>query len=254
MQQAIRMVGLFLIIFLSSALGAADRGLTVYAAASLTNVLQDVAAAFTADSKIPVKFSFGASSMLAKQIEAGAPADVFMSADQDWMDYLQTRSLIAAETRANVVANDLVLVAPVNSTQSLKIVPGFALAAALGESGRLAMGDPWSVPAGMYARAALVRLGVWSSVGKRIVAADNVRTALNFVARGEAPLGIVYATDASVEPKVRIVDVFPSATHDPIAYPAAATARSSAEAAAFVRYLTGARARAIFIRAGFGAP
>ena len=192
--------------------------------------------------------------MLAKQIEAGAPAEVFMSADQDWMDYLQTRSLIAAETRTNIVANDLVLVAPENSTLSLKIVPGFALALALGESGRLAMGDPTSVPAGMYARAALVRLGVWPSVEKRIVSADNVRSALNFVARGEAPLGIVYTTDARVEPRVRVVGVFPPATHDPITYPTAATAGASADAAAFVRYLSGSRAQAIFRKAGFALP
>ena len=228
MKWVIWTAGLLLAILLAPVSGGAERGVTVYAAASLTEVLEDVAVAFTADSRIPVRFSFGASSMLARQIEAGAPADVFISADQEWMDYLQTRGLIDPGTRHDIVANDLVLVAPVSSTLSLKIGPGFTLAAALGEAGRLALADPYSVPAGLYARTALVRLGVWSGVERRIVSADNVRTALNFVARGEAPLGIVYATDARVEPRVRVVDVFPAATHAPITYPAAAAAGSSA--------------------------
>jgi molybdate transport system substrate-binding protein len=238
----------------ASVASAAQQGVTVFAAASLTNVLQAVGDAFTAQTKVPVTFSFAASSGLARQIESGAPADVFVSADQDWMNYLQARNLIAVQTRVNVVTNDLVLVAPADSTTQLRIAPGFALAAALGETGRLATGDPASVPVGKYAQAALTNLGVWASVEKRIAAADNVRTALTFVARGEAPLGIVYATDAKVEPKVRVVGVFPASTHEPISYPAAATSRGSVEGAAFVRFMMGPKAGEIFVRAGFGKP
>ena len=233
---------------------AAERVLTVFAAASLTNVLQEAGDAYTAETKLPVRFSFAASSALARQIESGAPADVFVSADQDWMNYLQARNLLAPATRANIVANTLVLVAPADSNIALRIAPGFALAAALGADGRLATGDPASVPVGKYAQAALTKLGIWPSVEKRVVAADNVRTALNFVARGEAPLGIVYATDALAEPKVRVVDRFPAATHAPILYPAAATAGAGTEAVAFLRFLQGEVARALFDRAGFGRP
>ena len=243
-----------LIACLPSATGAAERVLTVFAAASLTNVLQEAGDAYTAQTKQPVRFSFAASSALARQIESGAPADVFVSADQDWMDYLQARDLVAAATRVNVAGNELVLVAPADSTLRLKVAPGFGLAAALGEGGRLATGDPASVPVGRYARAALTRLGVWASVEKRIAATDNVRTALAFVARGEAPLGIVYATDARVEPRVRVVDVFPAASHDPIAYPAAAIGKPTPDAVAFVRYLVSPTAQAILAKAGFGKP
>ena len=239
---------------LSSATGAAERVLTVFAAASLTNVLQEAGDAYTAQTKQPVRFSFAASSALARQIESGAPAEVFVSADQEWMDYLQSRGLLQSGTRANLVSNALVLIAPTDRRADLKIAPGFALAAALGPDGRLATGDPASVPVGRYAREALTSLGVWRSVERRLVAADNVRTALNFVARGEAPLGIVYATDALAEPKVRVVDRFPAATHAPILYPAAATAGAGTEAVAFLRFLQGEVARALFDRAGFGRP
>jgi molybdate transport system substrate-binding protein len=179
---------------------------------------------------------------------------VFVSADQDWMNYLQTRNLIAPETRVNIATNELVLVAPADTKLQLKIVPGFRLAAALGESGRLATGDPSSVPVGKYAKAALTNLGVWASVENRLAATDNVRSALAFVVRGEAPLGIVYATDAKVEPKVHVVDVFPASTHEPISYPAAATGKGAPEAVAFVRFLAGPKAQAILERAGFGKP
>jgi len=233
---------------------AAERVLTVFAAASLTNVLQEAGDAYTAETKSPVRFSFAASSALARQIESGAPADVFVSADQDWMNYLQARNLLAPATRANIVANTLVLVAPADSNIALRIAPGFALAAALGADGRLATGDPASVPVGKYAQAALTKLGIWPSVEKRVVAADNVRTALNFVARGEAPLGIVYASDAKTEPKVRVVDTFPASTHEPITYPAAATSTAGPGAAAFLKFLQGPTARALFDRAGFGRP
>ena len=233
---------------------AAERTLTVFAAASLSTVLQQVGDAYTAETRQPLRFSFAASSVLARQIESGAPADVFVSADEQWMDFLQTRKLIQPATRANIVANSLVLIAPADSTLVLKIAPGFALSAALGTAGRLSTGDPASVPVGLYARAALTQLGVWATVENRVVAADNVRTALNFVARGEAPLGIVYATDAKSEPKVRVVDVFASATHPPILYPAAATVIAGAEAAGFLRFMQGPKARQLFAAAGFGSP
>jgi molybdate transport system substrate-binding protein len=233
---------------------AAERVLTVFAAASLTNVLQEAGDAYTAQTKQTVRFSFAASSALARQIESGAPADVFVSADQDWMNYLQARNLIATSTRSNIVANTLVLVAPADSSVALKIAPGFGLAAALGADGRLATGDPASVPVGKYAQAALTSLGVWPAVEKRIVAADNVRTVLNFVARGEAPLGIVYATDAKTESKVRVIDSFPASSHEPITYPAAATTTAGPEAAAFLKFLQGPTARALFDKAGFDRP
>ena len=233
---------------------AAGKELTVFAAASLTDVLQVIGTQFTAERKIPVRFSFAASAALARQIESGAPADVFVSADQDWMDYLQARELIDPKTRFDVVSNALVLIAPADSTLTLGIERGFRLADALGARGRIATGDPASVPVGKYAQAALTKLGVWPAVEKRVVAADNVRTALNFVARGEAPLGIVYATDAKSEPRVKVIDTFPPDTHGPITYPAAAMKSGGAGAAEFVKYLGSARARAAFAAAGFGRP
>jgi molybdate transport system substrate-binding protein len=233
---------------------AAERVLTVFAAASLTNVMEDIGRAYTNRTHVPVRFSFAASSALARQVESGAPADVFVSADQEWMDYLAARKLIQPATRRDIVSNSLVLVAPADSRLQLKIAPGFALATSLGANGRLATGDPATVPAGRYARAALMKLGVWSSVESRLIPADNVRTALNFVSRGEAPLGIVYATDARVEPKVQVVDVFPANTHERIAYPAAATAAASREAQDFVSFLGSETAWAVFAKAGFMRP
>jgi molybdate transport system substrate-binding protein len=247
-------LGALLLSLATHAAQAAEHVLTVFAASSLTNVLQAAGDAYTAETKVPVRFSFAASSALARQIESGSPANLFVSADQEWMDYLQTRKLIAADTRVNIAANTLVLVAPADSAVQLKIAPGFALAGALGDRGRLATGDPASVPVGKYAQAALTTLGVWTSVENRLVPADNVRTALNFVARGEVPLGIVYFTDAKSDPKVRIVDTFPATSHAPITYPAAITTTGSPDAAAFLRYVRGAKAQTIFDRAGFKRP
>ena len=247
-------LALVLLLLATAAAGAAERVLTVFGAASLTNVLQEIGDSYTAETKVPVRFSFAASSALARQIESGAPADVFMSADQEWMDYLQTRNLIAPRTRANVVTNALVLIAPADSTLQLKVARNFPLAAALGDSGRLATGDPASVPVGKYAKAALTSLGVWARVESRVVAADNVRTALNFVARGESPVGIVYATDAKTEPKVKVLDTFPASSHEPITYPVAATVTAGTDAGAFLSYLRGPKARAAFAKAGFGFP
>lgn len=243
-----------LLLFASQVAPGAERVVTVFAAASLTDVLEEVGRAYTASTRVPVRFSFAASSALARQIESGAPAEVFVSADQDWMDHLATRHLIQRATRVDVVTNALVLVAPADSPVQLRIAPGFALAAALGRNGRIATGDPVTVPAGRYAKAALSKLGVWKSVEKRLIPADNVRSALNFVALGEAPLGIVYATDARGNARVRVVDSFPDSSHEPIRYPAAATAKAGADAVAFVQFLRSDRAQAIFTRSGFGTP
>src|SRR6202790_1352470 len=237
-----KFVGVGLILWLTwfgSASAAADADkppITVFAAASLTNVLQDLGDGFTKETSIPVRFSFAASSALARQIENGAPADVFFSADVEWMDYLQARNLIQPDTRHNVLGNRLVLIAPTDSKVKLKIEPGFALATALGK-GRLATGDPDAVPAGRYAREALTTLGVWAEVADRLVRADSVRSALAFVDRGEAPLGIVYDTDALIDKHVRVVDVFPDNSNLPIVYPVALPSRATADAAKFVAYL-----------------
>ncbi len=227
--------------------------LIVFAAASLTNVLQELGDGFTKQTSIPVKFSFAASSALARQIENGAPADVFFSADVDWMDYLQTRKLIQPQTRHNVAGNRLVLIAPVKSPIKLKIEPNFPLAAALGK-GRLATGEPDAVPAGRYAQAALTKLGVWDSVSDRLIRADSVRSAMAFVDRDEAPLGIVYETDALVDKKVRVVDVFPENSHTPIAYPVSLTTTGkAADAAKFIAYVRGPAGDIAFKAYGFAA-
>jgi len=224
--------------------------LLVFAAASLSDSLTQVDAAFTAETGVQVKASFAASSVLAKQIEAGAPAEVFLSADREWMDYLEQRSLLQPGSRYDLLGNALVLIAPRDSALRVKITPGFNLAGALGE-GRLASADPDSVPAGRYTRAALMNLGVWSQVSGRLIGAENVRAALEYVARGEAPLGIVYRTDAQVEKRVRVVDVFPPDSHPPIIYPVALTRAASPLAARYTAFLRGDSAKAIFVRAGF---
>jgi molybdate transport system substrate-binding protein len=224
--------------------------LLVFAAASLTNVLGDLARDWEKSSGVRVKLSFAASSALARQIEAGGDAHVFVSADQEWMDYLSTRNLIDRTSRRNLAGNGLVLIAPADSSVRLRIAPGFKLADALA-GGRLAVADPDTVPAGRYARAALTSLGTWDSVANRLARAENVRTALNYVARGESPLGIVYSTDAHIERKVRVVDTFPDNTHDPITYPAAAAPKAGPEAAAFLEFLGSASAVAVWKKYGF---
>jgi molybdate transport system substrate-binding protein len=222
----------------------------VFAAASLTNALQDVGDGFTKDSSIPVKFSFAASSALARQIENGAPADLFFSADLEWMDYLQARKLILVASRHDVLGNQLVLVAPVTSKITLHIAADFPLLAALGNS-RLAIGDPDGVPAGRYAHEALTKLGVWNAVADRLARADSVRSALVLVDRGEAPLGIVYQTDALIDKNVRVVDVFPDNTHLPITYPIALVSGAKADAAKFLAYVQTPAAAIVFKRYGF---
>lgn len=231
---------------------AQPRAPLVLAAASLQESLGAAADAWARRGHPRPVISFAASSALARQIESGAPADMFVSADEVWMDYLAGRKLLRGGTRVPLLTNRLVLVAPAGSKLRLTIGRGFPLARALGK-GRLAMADPDAVPAGKYGRQALTRLGVWHSVKSRIARAENVRAALAFVARGEAPLGIVYATDARAEPGVRVVGTFPAASHAPITYPVALLARStSRDAEAFRRYLVSPQGKAIFRRFGFG--
>ncbi|MFI4887034.1 MAG: molybdate ABC transporter substrate-binding protein [Steroidobacterales bacterium] len=226
------------------------RGVLVFAAASLANVLGDIDRAFTALAGIPITSSLAASSVLAKQIEAGAPAEVYFSADLQWMDYLQERGLLRAGSRHDLLGNSLVLIAPAGSSLRVRIGPGLDLLRLL-RGGRLAVADPDSVPAGIYAREALQKLGAWSSVAPRLVRAENVRAALEYVARGDAPLGIVYRTDALVEKQVQIVGVFPADSHPPIVYPVALTRRASAAAARYLAFITSAEARPIFSKWGF---
>jgi molybdate transport system substrate-binding protein len=227
---------------------AAD--VTVFAAASLSDALKQVGESYRQDTQQTVVFSFAASSALARQIEASPGADIFVSADTDWMDYLDKRGLIDRTSRFDLLGNRLVLIAPTDSKIVFFLKPHAKLAAALG-GGRLALADSASAPAGKYAKAALVSLGMWDGVADKLVPAENVRMALAYVARGEAPLGIVYATDAKAEPSVRVVDTFPESTHPRIVYPAALTKDARPTARAFLAYLKGARARAIFERAGF---
>ena len=222
----------------------------VFDAASLTEVVNELGQAFAQRAHLQVKSSPAASSVLAKQIEAGAAADVFFSADLEWMDYLEQRKLLRPGSRQDVVRNRLVLIAPADSHVSLEIVPDVDLCRALG-GGKLATGDPDSVPAGKYARAALEKLGVWNRVSGQLVRAENVRAALAFVARGEAPLGIVYRTDALAEKRVRIVDEFPRDSHPAIIYPIALTARAGAEAQRFVDFVLADAGKAIFRQYGF---
>jgi molybdate transport system substrate-binding protein len=224
--------------------------LLVFAASSLTNVLGELSAAFEKRSGMVVKLSFAASSALARQVEGGAAADVFVSADQEWMNYLDARKLTTPGSRRDLVGNRLVLIAPADSRIRLEITPHFALAAALGE-GRLATGDPDTVPVGRYARSALIALGVWDGLEAKLARAENVRNALMYVARGEAPLGIVYTTDALAEPRVRIVGTFPPGTHWPITYPAAATRTARPGAQDYILFLAGAEAAATWKKFGF---
>lgn len=224
----------------------------VFGAASLKEALDDQAKQFEGATGNKVVVSYGASNALAKQIESGAPADLFISADLDWMEYVAQRNLVMAGTRANLLRNTLVLVAPANSKSALKIGPNFGLAAALGLE-KLAMANPDSVPAGKYGKSALDQLGVWSSVEKQVARADNVRAALALVSRGEAPFGIVYATDAYADKGVRIVDTFPEASYPPIVYPIAILSGSKSTAAKpLLDYLRSAPARAIWEKYGFG--
>jgi molybdate transport system substrate-binding protein len=242
---------LLLLLLLLPSLAFAQAPLTVFAAASLTDALQEIAARYQAAGHGGIVTSFASSSDLARQIEQGAPADLFISADEQWADYLDQRGLLDKASRITLLRNDLVLVAAADNRVELAIAPHFPLAAALrGE--RLAVGDPDHVPAGIYAKDALRSLGVWDEVEPKLARAASVRAALLFVERGECPFGIVYLTDALADPKLRLVGRFPPNSHPPILYPAALVAgRKSAEGVAFLHYLQSPDAAAIFRRHGF---
>jgi molybdate transport system substrate-binding protein len=242
---------LVLLVAVSLAPAIASGKLTVFAAASLKNALDAAALAWKAETKQAVTISYAASSALARQIEEGAPADVFLSADLDWMNYLRDRNLIRPGSETHLLGNDIVLIAPQDSAVETRIVAGFPLADLLGE-GRLAVADVKAVPAGKYAKAALEKLGVWASVEGKLAMAENVRAALKLVALGEAPLGIVYRTDVRADETVKVIGTFPADTHPPIIYPVAITASSAnREAEAFVSYLKSDKARVIFEEHGF---
>ena len=242
-------VWLGLLLVLGIGLPAAAAPLTVFAAASLKNSLDEVDAAYTRQSGVQVRASYAASSALSRQIGQGAPADVFVSADSDWMDALAKQDLIQPTTRLDLLTNHLALIAPAGSTVALVVGPNMPLAQALG-AGRLAMAGP-EVPAGRYGRQALTALGVWPQVQAKAVYGESVRAALVFVDRGEAPLGIVYDTDAKIDTGVRIVGLFPESSHPPIRYPVALTKAAQPEAQAYLRFLEGPQAAAIFRKYGF---
>ncbi|MFG7489372.1 molybdate ABC transporter substrate-binding protein [Methylorubrum rhodesianum] len=224
---------------------------TVFAAASLKNALDEIAGLFAKEGKPAPKVSYAASNTLAKQIEQGAPADLFFSADLDWMDYLAKKDLIQLGTRVNLLANSLVLIAPKDAKAEVTMGPGLDLTSALG-TGKLAMGNVDAVPAGKYGKAALEKLGSWAAVKDRIAQAESVRAALLLVSRGEAPLGIVYATDAAADANVRIVATFPADSHPAIVYPVALTRDArNPDASALLAYLRGPSARAAFEKQGF---
>jgi molybdate transport system substrate-binding protein len=232
--------------------GAAAQGgdVVVFAAASLKNALDAINTEWQKETGKKATISYAASSALAKQIEQGAPAQVFISADLDWMDYLASRNLIKPDTRSNLLGNRIVLIAPQDKAQPVEIKAGFDLAKLLGD-GRLAMANVDSVPAGKYGKAALEKLGLWASVSGKVAQAENVRAALLLVSRGEAPAGIVYQTDAASDKSVAIIGTFPENTHPPIIYPIALTTGAGADAAAFLAYVKSDKARPLFQAEGF---
>ncbi|HYS84354.1 MAG TPA: molybdate ABC transporter substrate-binding protein [Bradyrhizobium sp.] len=230
---------------------AQDRNLTVFAAASMKNALDDIDAAYTARTGVKIVVSYAASSALAKQIEQGAPADIFLSADTDWMDYAAARKTINEPTRVNLLGNSIVLIAPKDSgIDNVTIGQGFDLARLAG-NGKIATGDVKAVPVGKYAKAALEKLGAWQAAEPKFAMAESVRAALTLVARGEAALGIVYSTDAKVEPGVKIVGTFPTDSHPTIIYPVAATTTAKAEAADYLAFLRSSAAKAVLEKYGF---
>lgn len=240
-----------LLLALGPVRGAQAQDVVVFAAASLKNALDDAAHAFERQGGAPVKISYAASSQLAKQINSGAPADIFISADLAWMNYVQQHNLIEPATRKNLLGNRLVLVAPAGSGVKIDIKPGFDLVGML-KGGRLAMADPNSVPAGKYGKAALEKLGIWQSVAPHVAGAENVRAALLYVDRKETPLGIVYATDAASDPGVEIAGAFPENTHPPIIYPIALMAASkNPNAVKFLAFLESPAAKPAFEKQGF---
>jgi molybdate transport system substrate-binding protein len=237
--------------FAATAFAKEGKTLTVFAAASLKNALDDINTAYAAANGVKVTASYAASSALAKQLEQGAPADIFVSADIAWMDYALDKRSVTDASRVNLLGNKLVLIAPKDSKiADVTISSGFDLARLAGD-GKIATGDVQSVPAGKYAKAALEKLGSWTTAAPKFAMADNVRMALLLVARNEAALGIVYATDAKVEPGVKIVATFPQDSYPPVIYPVAATATANENANSYLAFLRSQTAKAVFERYGF---
>ena len=249
------MVGLLLMVMGLFAVqaAAADQEVVVFAAASTTNAIADIGELYAAKGAGPIKTSFASSSTLAKQIASGAPADVYLSANKKWMDFLEKKNAVDKATRFDLLGNRIVLIAPLKSSiDKVQVNDALDLAALLGSDGRLSMGDPDHVPAGMYGKKAMEKLGLWNQVQGRLAPMKDVRAALVLVERGEAPLGQVYATDAAISKKVRVVGMFPTASHPPIVYPVAAVAGGKANAAAaFLDFLKSAEAKAVFAKYGF---
>ncbi len=251
-----RIAGLFTVVVMLAAISlppasAEDKTITVFAAASMKNALDEVDAAYTAKTGVKITASYAASSVLAKQIEQGAPADVFVSADTDWMDYALSRKTINEASRVNLLGNSIVLIAPKDSRiDNVAIAQGFDLAKLAGD-GKIATGDVRSVPAGKYAKAALEKLGAWQAAEPKFAMAESVRAALTLVARGEANLGIVYSTDAKVEPGVKIVGTFPADSHPAIIYPVAATTTAKPWTNDYLAFLKTSAARTILEKYGF---
>lgn len=254
-----RIVAIFAACLVAAAALASPRAeaddLLIFAAASLKPALDEIIASPRAKEIGTIKASYAASSQLAHQIDAGAPASIFISADEDWMNDVESRGKIVKDTRADLLGNALVVIAPKESTTKLAIADHVDIVGALGKDGHIALGEPNSVPAGKYAKSSLTKLGVWDTVQPRVVSADNVRAALNFVAKGEAPLGVVYRSDAVSEPAVRVVDTFPDSSHAPILYPAAILAdHDTSESREVLMLLRDPASAAVFRRYGFDAP
>ena len=250
-----RLAGIFAALFVLAGVAmpasAQDKTINVFAAASVKNALDDIDAAYTAKTGVKITVSYGPSSGLAKQIEQGAPADVFISADTDWMDYAVGKKNINEPTRVNLLGNSIVLIAPKDSKiDNVTIGPGFDLAKLAGD-GKIATGDVKAVPVGKYAKAALEKLGAWQAAEPKFAMAESVRAALTLVARNEVALGIVYSTDAKVEPGVKIVGTFPADSHPPIIYPVAASTNARAETAEYLAFLRSSAAKNIFEKYGF---
>jgi molybdate transport system substrate-binding protein len=251
MARLTQLLAILIAIILGAPAVARERSITVFAAASLKNALDEINSAYTASTGVKVIPSYAASSALARQIERGAPADVFASADTEWMDYAVKKKTINEATRVNLLGNKLVLIAPRDSAVGdVSVSHGFDLAKLAGDS-RIATGDVQSVPAGKYARAALEKLGVWNAVASKLAFAENVRAALTLVARSEATLGIVYETDARVEPGVKIIGRFPDRSHPAIVYPFAATTAAKAQADGYLAFLRSEAGKAVFEKYGF---
>jgi molybdate transport system substrate-binding protein len=243
---------LLLLCLLLTSVVAKAQEVTMFAAASLTDALKDVSAEWAKAGHTPLRLSFGASSAMARQIEQGAPANLFASADLKWMDYLADKNLIANDTRRNLLGNQLVLVVPADKARKVTIAPGLDLNALLGPNGRIATGDPAHVPVGLYAREALTRLGLWDAVMPRLARTEDVRSALLLVERGEAPAGIVYSTDAAASKGVAVAGIFPADSHQPIVYPFAVVKSGDTPAAREVMaFIQGPQAKAIFVKRGF---